>query len=404
MVYMFNHLKNTFYRFYGLIFLLLFAVIITPCVAIDQNQDNYIQALGSLTFHTKIQSRLDETNLEESVIFDEQEALKLWELAFQTQASLNNQVSNAFITQLYQAYSFYEEGKSNLQLYQLKEAALNFKQSFNLLCFLWETAIDQEEKLDLNNVTALIRAKQTVINQDFEKNKAIPQKVRRAIAPYLIADNHPMKNALDTIFLKKRVTVDKKTFHANGFKTLRKGPRSYVYVARHPSINGYLVKAYMDNELDQKQNHPSWYWLTKRCEGAEKIARIIANRKIRHFTVASKWIYPLPENPAPPKNASHTRHYALLLVNDMDLVPHDVNLQVWQSGITKEHLHELYVIITHAKGSSYRPDNIAYTHKGQFAFIDTEYPSKGPDYDRIRKYLSPEMRTYWDRLVKNGGR
>jgi hypothetical protein len=251
--------------------------------------------------------------------------------------------------------------------------------------------------------TLINHAARRKINRDFEQNLAIPDNVKKALRPYVISETHPMKKNLDELFFSARSTQDVQTFRQSGFKTLRIGPRSYVHVASHANLPSYLVKAYMDNELKEKGKHPSWHWLVRRCEGAKKIRKIIEQNNIQHFTVASKWIYPFPENPSPPSSPEYTRHYALLLVKNMKLAPKRKNYDAWLHVITKSHLDELYIIISQAQGSSYRPDNIAYTTKGTFAFIDTEYPSRGPDYSSIRRYLNVEMQEYWDYLVRNGG-
>lgn len=232
----------------------------------------------------------------------------------------------------------------------------------------------------------------------------IPKKVKKAISPYLIPDTHPMKASLDNLFHSTRVTLDQKSFERAGFISLSVRPRTHIIVATHPLLPNHLVKLTLDSELREKQNKPSWEWLVKRCQGAEKIRHIIRSKKIKHFTVASKWIYPLPDKPAPPKSSKYNRHLAILLVTDMKLVPQKENLLAWRYKITKEHLDELYTVISYAKGSSYRADNISYTMQGKFAFIDTEYPSRGPDYESIRPYLHPSMRNYWDKLVKEGGK
>ena len=80
-----------------------------------------------------------------------------------------------------------------------------------------------------------------------------------------------------------------------------------------------------------------------------------------------------------------------------------LNYHAWKTFVTPKILDELYIIISRANGSSYRPDNIPYTQTGHFAFIDTEYPNKDPDFNSIRPYLSEEMWYYWDKLVKQGG-
>jgi hypothetical protein len=239
-------------------------------------------------------------------------------------------------------------------------------------------------------------------NEDFEKNPAISKKIKKVMRPFVIDDDHPMKLVLDNIFMSARVTLDAKTFKANGFKIISRRPRSYVCVATHPLLPNYIIKAYLDTERREKRETPSWKWLVRRCEGAEKIRDIIKKKKIKNFVVAEKCIYPLPARPSPPDDFDHTRHLAILLATDMDLAPADDNYYAWANYITEEHLDELYTIITYAKGSSYRPDNICYTNQGLFAFIDTEYPSEGPDYKSIRRHLNSKMRSYWDYLVKTG--
>jgi hypothetical protein len=241
-------------------------------------------------------------------------------------------------------------------------------------------------------------------NRDFEKNPSIPDSIKKEMQPYVIPDTHPMKRRLDAIFLKIRATQDERTFFNCGFTPISIRPCTHVYVASHSHLPGYLVKVYLDTELRQKMDKPSWKWLVKRCEGATAIRSVIKNKKLKHFIVANKWIYPLPAKPEPPQDQEHTRHLALLLVTDMDLVSAELNLHAWSHFITTEHLDELYAIISRAKGSSYRPDNISYTHAGQFAFIDTEYPAHGPDFKSIRPFLSLDMLAYWDQLVKMGGK
>lgn len=240
-------------------------------------------------------------------------------------------------------------------------------------------------------------------NEEFERNPFIPSFAKNRMRPYLIASNHPLKSALDDIFKRRRVTTNLEMVKNADFEILAKGPRSQIFVAFHPSLPDHLLKFHLDNNLIKKRGLESWEWLVKRCEGAEKVHQIIEERNVKHFVCAKKMLYPLPAHPSPPKDKHHTRHLAALLVTDMHLVKESDNLYAWSHEITKEHLIELYAIISRAKGSSYRPDNINYTKEKQFAFIDTEYPNSSPDYYRIRKYLNREMREFWDRLVKRGG-
>lgn len=213
---------------------------------------------------------------------------------------------------------------------------------------------------------------------------------------YILPENHPAKPALDAIFLSTRATKDEATFQASGFTTLFAKPRSFIRVVRHPSLPGYLLKVYLDSEQRQKRNRTGWERLVFRCEGAEKIRKIIQKRKIKHFQVPGKWLYALPPHPG----CTSMEQPFLLLVDDMDLVSNGENRAAWKTVITREHLDELYLIITKAGGCSYRPDNIWLTKHGKFAFIDTEYPRQKFDYKSISSYLSDEMRGYWVSLTQ----
>lgn len=238
---------------------------------------------------------------------------------------------------------------------------------------------------------------------DFSAYPHLTEEMKEKIAPYLIHSSHPMKSRLDRIFSTFRCTKNKNTLLSSGFTILEQGPRSYIVVARHKNLPGHLIKCYFDVETREKWDRPSWYWLCKRCEGAKKIREIIDKYKIKHFRVARKYIYLLPLlEKSEPFKPCYTRHPALLLVTDMDLVSKNENLYAWKHLVTKEILRELYVIITLAKGASYRADNIAFSRSGKFCFIDCEYPSKGPEYDVISQYLSDSMQKYWQTLVERG--
>lgn len=358
-----------------------------------------LQALASLSYYLRTQAEETDGSADKgaSLYFSEEEVDKLWSKAmllpsFQAIHPLKIELQIL----LEKAYFAYIEAR---QL-ESDEARQKFKEAYLQATALWEQALE----LELGTDYEMAQMFRHQANKDFENNASIPSSVKDKIRPYVIPDTHSMKKNLDAIFLRTRATTNQKTFKAAGFKTLRKGPRSYVHVASHPSLPFHLVKAYMDNELEKKRGHSSSYWMIKRCEGAKKIAEIIQKKRIRYFVVASKWIYPFPAQPSPPKDALHTRHCGLLLVTDMDLAPKKENHFAWSHLITPGHLDELYVIISRAKGSSYRPDNISFTKSGLFAFIDTEYPSGGPDYKSIRSYLSTEMQDYWDELVRRGGK
>lgn len=230
----------------------------------------------------------------------------------------------------------------------------------------------------------------------------LPDKVNEQISPFLLPLDHPAKPVLDQIFSSFRATANDQALLDAGFYINSIQPRSFVRILSHPLLPGFLFKAYVDAEVRTKKNLASWEWLVKRCQGAAAVRTIIKKKQIKLFTVPDKWIYLLPEGPNDLVDSSHTRHLALLVVTDMNLANQAECLYAWSHYITKEHLNELYQVITYAKGSSYRPDNIPLTINGTFAFIDTEYPTAIPDYISIQAYLSPEMRKYWKKLIYKG--
>lgn len=268
---------------------------------------------------------------------------------------------------------------------------------------LWHAATEAEEATFEKALSQSLRSQKATGDPNLDSNPYIIDEAKKAIAHYLIPLHHPMRKILNSLFSRDRITTDKTTFTEAGFKIIAEGRRSFICVANHPKMPHYLVKIYLDTVLSKKQHKESWEWLVRRCVGAKKIRKIIRHRKLQYFVAADKWIYCLPPEPSPINDGQHIRHPALLLVTDMNLVPSKLNKYAWRHYITEKHLDELYTIISRAKGSSYRPDNIAYTYENRFAFIDTEYPSRGPDYKSIRKYLNPTLLIYWDSLVRNGG-
>lgn len=238
-----------------------------------------------------------------------------------------------------------------------------------------------------------------ILYNDFDQNPYFTKKEKEQIKPYLLPFNHPTRFYLDYIFSNSRVIQDANTFDAAGFISKFIQPRSFIRVASHPYIPGYLVKIYLDDELRIKKNTPGWKWFVNRARNAKLIRRYIRQNGFKYFVAPQKWIYPLPINTSPPNDPMFSRKNEILIVEDMQLVSEAENLEAWKTVITKKHLEELYEIISYAGGFSYRADNVAYTKDGKFAFIDTEHSHRLSNYAAILPYLSPEMATYWKRLV-----
>jgi hypothetical protein len=272
-----------------------------------------------------------------------------------------------------------------------------FRANFRFLCTLFLV-------LGVNSSVWADKEK-SALYDSFENNPYIVGRERDAIAPYLLPKNHPMKETLDSIFSATRATLNDESFEKAGFITKFKQPRSFIRVASHPEMPGFLIKCYLDSERRVKKDTPGWVWFTRRIEGVNRIHEYIQRNNVQFFVAPKKFLYALPAQPDIPTSSLYTRKNVVLLVEDMGLVSKEENKKAWREVITEKHLDEFYGIITGVPGGSYRADNVAYTKDGKFAFIDTEYRDKKTSvFSEIIPYLSPEMIRYWDHKVKSNGR
>jgi hypothetical protein len=233
-----------------------------------------------------------------------------------------------------------------------------------------------------------------------DSNPYLSKKAKKRIAPHLIPDSHPIKEALDAIFTSSRATQNETTLRDAGFEILYSQPTSLVRVVRHPALAGYLLKLYPDSELRNPKNDiPCWIALTKRCEAARNIRKLIKKKKLQFFTVPDKWIYPLPLEPSPPDTPEYRRQPIVLVVQDMNLPSRQEIARAWKEKPTRQHLEELYCILSHGYSSSHLVENIPYTNSGLFACVDTEHPKRKPNLEPVVNYVSKEMSIYWVQLV-----
>lgn len=268
---------------------------------------------------------------------------------------------------------------------------------------LWQNLTQlEEEPVKREEVLALALPLFANYN-NIKDNPLIDSKHYSTIKPWILPKDHSMKAPLDSIFKASRAIKDKQAFADAGFLTFAVQPRSFIRVARHPLLPGYVVKVYLDTELRKKQKTPGWKWFARRCEGSKLIRDIIKRKKIKLFKAASKWIYPLPVSPKPPTGAEYDPKAEILIAQDMNIVSYSESLKAWKNVMTKAHLDELYVIIAYGNGHSYRPDNIPYSLDGKFAFVDTEYPNLPPNFNSPLRFLNSEMVEYWRQLINQGG-
>lgn len=221
------------------------------------------------------------------------------------------------------------------------------------------------------------------------------------MSSHLLPSDHSPGILLQNLFDRFNAINNEAAFLEAGFKILAKKERSLMRVATHPTLPGYVFKVFFVEEQDRKREKEcGWKRFTIRCNQAERIRWVIEQHGIQHFKVPRKWLF-------------HTLPHSVCIADDQptvliaefqDLLPSDENERAWRHSVTEGHLHELYAILEGAGGVSSRPDNIALTRQGRFAFIDTEYSRYFHDYESIAPYLSRQMRQYWSNLVQRADR
>lgn len=210
--------------------------------------------------------------------------------------------------------------------------------------------------------------------------------------PYLLPQEHSLRPILDKIFSKTNVIANDQTFQKAGFKTLFQKGASYIRVATHPLVKGYIFKLYLDSE--QRYRHLDQYtaqdWLIRRCIGASQIKELIKKHNIKNFVAPDKWLYEIPADPSRKEQRTF-----VLLATYLPITSSKESSKAWKAKITKDHLDELYIFIKEGRGSGALALNVPYTRQGTFAFIDTEYPDRELMHKPIERHFSKNMQKYW---------
>jgi hypothetical protein len=229
---------------------------------------------------------------------------------------------------------------------------------------------------------------------NFADNPYLTKRMQRCIRPYLLPSDHPARAAMDQIFAKPGVIRNTKTVKAAGFTIFHSQKKSFIRVLKHPLLNGYLLKVYLDTERNVPKGSPGWKRLTMRCIVAEKIKSIIAKHKIQNFIVADKWVYPLPQK----KGKRRTIQPVVLLVKDMQIYGTRGAKQAWKKAGYRT-ARELFTIFHRGYGSAFLAGNLPYTRSGKFAFIDTEFGKRDIPMIHLQRYFSSKVRGYWQKLL-----
>lgn len=136
------------------------------------------------------------------------------------------------------------------------------------------------------------------------------------------------------------------------------------------------------------------HWLG-RIRGSELYGAAIEN--LPHFLCPRKWLYYLPDS----GNFSHKRSF-ILVVEDMDLEPYEINAELWHTHMTEEILNDLFMVINELRLHDISAANLSFTKEGKLAFVDTKFYLGQMRLWVPRQFLSPEDQDYWDDLCENG--
>jgi hypothetical protein len=224
----------------------------------------------------------------------------------------------------------------------------------------------------------------------------VPESLWQELEPYFLPHNHPIKKKLDRFFSQKRVTLSKESFEKAGFNKVKMRKPTNIVVGKHHRFPGYLFKVFFDTQPYVAE----WDNWVKRIEGARSIKECIRKHNFHDFVAPKKWIYPLPEFPAPPDDPYYIRKNFILIVEDMRILRAKDNLDAYKNKITHEQLFALFTLLTEVGLiDSVYPDNTPFTIKEKIAFIDTEHHHLAPvPFHKLTHHLSPSMQTYWESL------
>lgn len=215
---------------------------------------------------------------------------------------------------------------------------------------------------------------------------------------YLLPENHPVKQKLDSIFKDNSVLLNLNNLQKAGFE--KSAPRKFtkLIVTKHKDLPGYIFKLYLHSQRSGIDEIKFWMM---RINGANKIRTFILDKRLDDkFKVPQKWIYKLPK-----KNSKLDQYYlknTILVEEDMDLLSDDQNKNKWKNDITQLDLDNIYLILNElGLYDCAKPDNIPFSQDGKIAFIDTQtHGCSSINYKKLIPYLSKDNQNYWKKLNK----
>lgn len=170
----------------------------------------------------------------------------------------------------------------------------------------------------------------------------------------------PASINFDRLFTDESMFDSRKAWRRAGFDVFDPGKDTEVMVAAHGSAPGYLFKKYADDvgQTEQQRNYKA------RVEGAEKLARFVAQQQLGNIVVPRKHLYELPRD-------IFGRKSLLVVVERLDLVGRDESEACFRK-IEESLLREVLRVIAEFPGLDSNSKNIQFTRDGKVAFVDLE--------------------------------
>ncbi len=253
------------------------------------------------------------------------------------------------------------------------------------------------EAQDGPSPVCMIMQNTTPASAIWPKREAIDQQTWDSAEPFLLPYSHPLRAKLDAIFQRSHAAASREALKQAGFKLTLEKREIDVTVASHPSLKGYLLKIYTD-----QQNVPDYFRrLRKRIIGAQLIQETIERQGFQQFAkVPKKWLYPLPDQPAPADSKKF-----LLVAEYMPIFHRGISVRLWKHQMTKPKLAAIYYLLNElGLFDSIYILNMPFALDNRIAFIDTEYFNHWPvNLEFVGGYLNKEMKAYWQHLMNTQG-
>lgn len=338
-------------KYFQFLFLLII-LISNLLIGEEKLKEKSFFAICSLRFYIHQLNNQENMISEERIVFEDIDIQKLWQKA----------ESSSSAAEIELAKNYYYQSETSKELREKAKKILDK---------IWDQYFE-------NYFAESTRDSRKFSSLDTIKRNTYP----------ILEDSY--KHILHKLLSPFKVIENRHNFEAEGFNILYTRNDKLI-IASHTSLPGYLLKFYFKSP--HKSYELEWRILEDRCKGADYVRKLIKEKKLQHFIVPDKWLYILPNE-----------KQAVLLVTDMNIVTTDESRYAWRYKISREHLLELYTILSYGLASPGLPHNIPYTQHGKFACIDTEHPKRYHNYNYIKKYLSKNMKRRWDKIVRSGGK